>query len=88
MPDAVDPLEREAKERVAFYLALASTLIWFVVTFTVATLLDVAHSDRPARVIPLGFVVLAFSALPWLAYKRLVRSWVRRKLARQAPRDR
>jgi hypothetical protein len=80
-------IEREARERVAFYLALATTVIWFLLTFSLAVMLDVANSERPQHVIPLGFVTLAISALPWLLYRPLVRAWERRLRSRQAQRN-
>jgi hypothetical protein len=80
-------MEREARERVAFYLALTTTVIWFLLTFSLAVMLDVANSERPQRVIPLGFFTLAIAALPWLLYRPLVRAWERRLRSRQAQRN-
>ncbi len=80
-----DTVEQRARERVQLWLMIVSTVLWFVLTYTVATVLDIAHSDRPARVIPLGFAMLALAALPWLAYRRLVAAEVRRRLRRPGP---
>ena len=78
--------EREARERVAFYLALTTMVLWFLLTFSLAVVLDVANSERPQRVIPLGFATLAVAALPWLGYRPLVRAWSRRLQRRRARR--
>ncbi|GEM_PF-5083334 len=80
-----DTVEQRARERVQLWLMIVSTVLWFVLTYTVATVLDIAHSDRPARVIPLGFAMLVLAALPWLAYRRLVAAEVRRRLRRPGP---
>ncbi len=80
-----DTVEQRARERVQLWLMIVSTVLWFVLTYTVATVLDIAHSDRPARVIPLGFAMLVLAALPWLADRRVVAAEVRRRLRRPGP---
>ncbi len=63
---------RDARARVQARLALASTIIWFVVTFGAAVLLNFGYGTRAPLVLLLGFTGLLVAALPWLAYRRLV----------------
>jgi hypothetical protein len=85
--DLGDPLEREARERVQFFLAMISTVVWFVVTFSAAVLLDIPHTDRPYLVLPLGFAMLPLAALPWLGMRAWVRAETRRLANRPARRS-
>ena len=77
-----DPLEHEARERVRFVLSALTMVLWFLLTFGVAAALQAQRWEHPARVIPLGFALLPVAALPWLAYRRLVRAAVRRERAK------
>lgn len=76
--------ERDARARVQARLGLASTIIWFVVTFGAAILLSFGYGTRAPLVLLLGFTGLLVAALPWLAYRRLVA----RALREAAERDR
>jgi uncharacterized membrane-anchored protein len=75
--ERADHSEREAKESVQARLALFSMIIWLSVTLAIVLPLRLNYGLRPAYVIMIGFAALLVAALPWLAYRRLVRRRLR-----------
>jgi hypothetical protein len=67
---------QEAAERAQLILGAISLVIWFGVAFGLAVpwLLQGAPESR---VILAGFIALGVAALPWLAYRPLVRRLTR-----------
>jgi hypothetical protein len=63
---------QEAAERAQLILGAVSLVVWFAVAFTLAVnwLLGGAPDTR---IILAGFIALGVAAIPWLAYRRLVR---------------
>jgi hypothetical protein len=62
----------EAKDRAQLILGAVSLVIWFSVAFTLAVSWLLAGAAE-SRAILAGFIALAVAALPWLAYRPLVR---------------
>ena len=59
-------------------LALASSIIWLVAVAAVAVPLYLATGRRPVALFA-GFALLGVAALPWAAYRWLVRREERRR---------
>jgi hypothetical protein len=57
-------------------LGAVSLVIWFVVAFTLAVYWLLAGAPD-TRIILAGVIALAVAAVPWLAYRRLVRHLAR-----------
>ena len=53
-------------------LGAVSLVIWFAVAFTLAVSWLLAGAPE-SRIILAGFIALAVCAIPWLAYRPLVR---------------
>ena len=63
---------REARDRAQFILGAVSLVIWFAVAFALAVLWFVdEYTPRP--IFMAGGVAFVVAALPWVAYRPLVR---------------
>jgi hypothetical protein len=64
--------ESEARDRAQMILGAISLVIWFVVAFglSIPWYID---DDTPQPILMAGGIALAIAALPWLAYRPLVR---------------
>ena len=73
-------VESEARDRAQFMLGAISLVIWFAVAFTLAVrwFID-EYTAQP--ILMAGGVAFAIAALPWLAYRPLVRHFARRQRA-------
>jgi uncharacterized membrane protein len=72
-------LEREAdaRDRAQFLLGAISLIVWFLVAFGLSVMWFVdEYSARP--ILMAGGVAFMIAALPWLAYRPLVRRFSRR----------
>jgi hypothetical protein len=70
-------VESEARERAQMILGAISLVIWFAVAFTLGVRWYVdEYTARP--ILLAGGIALAVAALPWLAYRPLVRRLRRR----------
>jgi len=67
---------QEAAERAQMILGAVSLVIWFAVAFGLAVpwLLQGAPESR---IILAGFIALGVAAVPWLAYRSLVKGLTR-----------
>ena len=65
-------VESEARDRAQFILGAISLVIWFIVAFTLAVrwFID-EYTAQP--ILMAGGIAFAIAALPWLAYRPLVR---------------
>jgi hypothetical protein len=69
--------ESAARDRAQTILGAISLIIWFVVAFTLAVRWYVdEYTGRP--ILMAGGIALAIAAIPWLAYRPLVRRLRRR----------
>ncbi len=68
--------ESEARDRAQFILGAISLVVWFLVAFglSVAWFID-EYTARP--ILTAGGIAFAIAALPWLAYRPLVRRILR-----------
>jgi hypothetical protein len=64
--------ESEARDHAQFILGAISLVIWFAVAFTLGVRLFVDEYTAPPILIA-GGIALVVAALPWLAYRWLVR---------------
>jgi len=67
---------QEAGERAQLILGAVSLVIWFAVAFALAVTW-VLEGAPDSRIILAGFIALGVAALPWLAYRPLVRRLTR-----------
>jgi hypothetical protein len=69
-------VESEARERAQMILGAISLVIWFAVAFALAVRWFVnEYSARP--ILMAGGIAFLVAALPWLAYRPLVRRLLR-----------
>ena len=69
-------VEAEARDRAQFLLGAVSLVVWFLVAFGLCVLWFVdEYSARP--ILMAGGIAFMVAALPWLAYKPLVRRFSR-----------
>jgi hypothetical protein len=69
-------VESEARDRAQMILGAISLAIWFVVAFALGVRWYIdEYTARP--ILMAGGVALAIAALPWLAYRPLVRRLLR-----------
>ena len=64
-------------------LGALSLVIWFIVAFALGVRWFV-DEDTPQPILMAGGIALAVAALPWLAYKPLVRRLQRRRATRNS----
>ena len=62
----------DARDRAQFILGAISLVIWLVVAFTLAVTWYIDEYTAPP-ILKAGGIALIIAALPWLAYKPLVR---------------
>ena len=62
----------EARERAQLILGAASLVVWFAVAFGLAVAWYV-DDNTPQPIFMAGGIALAVAAIPWLAYRPLVR---------------
>jgi hypothetical protein len=67
---------QEASERAQLILGAVSLLIWFAVAYGLAVTWLLAGAPD-SRIILAGMIALAVAALPWLGYRRLVKTLTR-----------
>lgn len=75
-------LRQEALDHVQLWLGLVSLLLWFTVSYGIVLAANLTQGGSPSRIIIAGAIGLLFAALPWLAYRRLVRTEIDRRRAR------
>ena len=62
----------EARDRAQLILGAVSLVIWLTVAFFLAVSWYV-DEDHEAPILAAGFIGLAVAALPWLAYRQIIR---------------
>ena len=67
----------EARDRAQFILGAISLVVWFVVAFALGVRWYV-DENTAQPILLAGGIALAVAAVPWLAYRPLVRHFVRR----------
>ena len=65
-------IESDARDRAQFILGAISLMMWFVVAFALGVKWFI-DEDTPQPILMAGGIALAVAAVPWLAYKPLVR---------------
>ena len=63
---------QEASERAQLLIGAISLVIWFAVAYALAVMW-LLQGAQQSRIVLAGGIALAVAALPWLAYKPLVR---------------
>jgi hypothetical protein len=71
-------IDLEARERAQMILGAISLVIWFIVAFTLGTRWFVDEDTAPP-ILAAGGIALLIAALPWLAYRPLVRRFKKRR---------
>jgi membrane protein YdbS with pleckstrin-like domain len=77
------PLD-EARDRAQMILGAISLVIWLIVAFALGVVWYI-DEDTPQPILMAGGIALMVAALPWLAYRPLLRRLLRKK-AEQATR--
>jgi membrane protein YdbS with pleckstrin-like domain len=76
------PLD-EARDRAQMILGAISLVIWLIVAFALGVVWYI-DEDTPQPILMAGGIALLIAALPWLAYRPLLRR-LRRKRSERAP---
>lgn len=71
------PLD-EARDRAQMILGAISLVIWLIVAFALGVVWYI-DEDTPQPILMAGGIALMIAALPWLAYRRLLRRLLRKK---------
>jgi hypothetical protein len=69
----VDAAERRARERAETILGLISLVLWLALAFGLAIAFGATDEDHPQPIMLGGGIAFLIAALPWLAYRWLVR---------------
>jgi membrane protein YdbS with pleckstrin-like domain len=74
------PLD-EARDRAQMILGAISLVIWLIVAFALGVVWYI-DEDTPQPILMAGGIALLIAALPWLAYRPLLRRLLRKKAER------
>jgi membrane protein YdbS with pleckstrin-like domain len=74
------PLD-EARDRAQMILGAISLVIWLIVAFALGVVWYI-DEDTPLPILMAGGIALMIAALPWLAYRPLLRRLLRKKAER------
>jgi membrane protein YdbS with pleckstrin-like domain len=77
--------ESEARDRAQLILGTVSLVIWLIVAFGLGVVWYI-DEDTPQPILVAGGIALLVAALPWLAYRRLVRRLMGTRSSRGAER--
>jgi len=75
---SVARIESEARDRAQMILGAISLVIWFVVAFGLGVKWFI-DENTPQPILMAGGIALAVAAIPWVAYRPLVRRFTKRR---------